>query len=180
MKNRITFVAFLLCAIMMLSFGFAALNDNLSATADVDVSNIAAAKSFDADIYFSAGVAGNNQDVCEVIESTDDNKDTVKIHVYSLAEKDNTATFTLTIKNDSTEFDALIGLTIAKVDDGENFEVACTRDDGITPIGSDYVCSAGDTVDVVITITLKNSPQTDAGFNTAFRVALTASSQVKA
>ena len=58
MKNRKTVVvAFLLCAVLLLGVGYAALSDTLDITGSADVNQSAAEEAFNEDVYFSAAVA---------------------------------------------------------------------------------------------------------------------------
>ena len=105
MKNRRTVVvAFLLCAVMLLGVGYAALSDTLDITGSVDVNQSAAEEAFNEDVYFSAAVANN-------IDGTDnaggntasvnaDNNDKASFTIKSMKGAGDVATFTFTIKND--------------------------------------------------------------------------------
>ena len=104
MKNRRTVVvAFLLCAVMLLGVGYAALSDTLDITGSVDVNQSAAEEAFNEDVYFSAAVANN-------IAGTDnpggntasvnaDNNDKASFTIKSMKGKGDKATFTFTITN---------------------------------------------------------------------------------
>ena len=172
--KRTTLVAFLLCAVLLLSIGFAALTDTLFITGEVEVGTDGATASFDQCIYFSNAEKSNDADSIVISEdSTIDTKDTATVHVYSLSVKDDTATFTLTIKNDSDERDALVTLSAAVADDDTNFSISCLKADDDSEIGSGVtVAKNGGTAQVKVVVTLKNTP-VDA-ITTAIRVTLIA------
>ncbi len=171
--KRTTLVAFLLCAVLLLSIGFAALTDTLFITGEIEVGTDGATASFDQCIYFSNAEKSNDADSIVINEdSTIDTKDTATVHVYSLSVKDDTASFTLTITNDSDERDALITLSAAVADDDTNFSISCVKTDG-SEIGSGVtVAKNGGTAQVKVVVTLKNTP-VDA-ITTAIRVTLIA------
>ena len=104
MKNRRKIVvAFMLCAVILLGVGYAAVSDalDISGTAEINSGNVQSA--FDTNVYFSAAVAnnyttGNNPDKAWV--STEDD-DLAHFASYNLAEVGNFTTFTFTVRNDS-------------------------------------------------------------------------------
>ena len=100
MKNRrIVVVAFLLAAVLLLGVGYAALTDTLDVTgsADVDVNGLNA--EFEEDIYFSAAVA--NEGTPNTASVNSQNNDKASFTAKSLKKKNDVATFTFTINNDS-------------------------------------------------------------------------------
>ena len=98
MKNRRTVVvAFLLCAVMLLGVGYAALSDTLDITGSADVNQSAAEEAFNTDVYFSAAVANETGNTASV---NSDNNDKASFTVNTLKGKGDKATFTFTIKND--------------------------------------------------------------------------------
>ena len=97
MKNRRTVVvAFLLCAVMLLGVGYAALSDTLDITGSADVNQSAAEEAFNEDIYFSAAVANDTGNTASV---NADNNDKASFTINTLKGKGDKATFTFTIKN---------------------------------------------------------------------------------
>lgn len=104
MKNRRKIViAFMLCAVMLLGVGYAAVSDALDiiGTADINSGNVQSA--FDANVYFSGAVAnthntGATPDKAWV--SVEDN-DIAQFGSYNLAQEGDISTFTFTIKNSS-------------------------------------------------------------------------------
>ena len=104
MKNRRNIViAFMLCAVMLLGVGYAAVSDALDilGTAEINAGNVQSA--FDTNVYFSAAHAnthttGATPDKAWV--SSEDN-DFAQFNSYNLAEVGDMSTFTFTIKNDS-------------------------------------------------------------------------------
>ena len=105
MKNRrIVVVAFLLAAVMLLGVGYAVLTDTLDVTgsADVDVNGLNA--EFEEDIYFSAAVANKaagEDSTPNTASVNSDNNDKASFTAKSLKKKNDEATFTFTINNDS-------------------------------------------------------------------------------
>lgn len=104
MKNRRKIVvAFMLCAVILLGVGYAAVSDalDISGTAEINSGNVQSA--FDTNVYFSAAVAnnyttGNNPDKAWVSSEDDD---LAHFASYNLAEVGNFTTFTFTVRNDS-------------------------------------------------------------------------------
>ena len=98
MKNRKTVVvAFLLCAVMLLGVGYAALTDTLDITGSADVNQSAAEEAFNEDIYFSAAVANQTGNTASV---NADNNDKASFTAATLKGQGDKVTFTFTIKND--------------------------------------------------------------------------------
>ena len=99
MKNRRTIiVAFMLCAIMLLGVGYAAVTSALeiNGSAEINAGNVQTA--FDNNVFFSDATADTNGDVAYV--DSQDN-DIANFKSLNLAEQGNTAKFTFTIQNDS-------------------------------------------------------------------------------
>lgn len=98
MKNRKTVVvAFLLCAVLLLGVGYAALSDTLDITGSADVNQSAAEEAFNEDVYFSAAVANQEGNTASV---NADNNDKASFTAATLKGKDDAVTFTFTILND--------------------------------------------------------------------------------
>ena len=167
MKNRrIVVVAFLLAAVMLLGVGYAALTDTLDVTgsADVDVNGLN--KEFEEDIYFSAAVA--NEGTPNTASVNSDNNDKASFTAKSLKKKDDVATFTFTINNDSAhdvvvtpKLNATLGNT-----NTEYFELTSDW------AGAAKTIPAGSTMTYTVTIKLVKDP-TDAVAG-SFLVELTA------
>ena len=97
MKNRRTVVvAFLLCAVMLLGVGYAALSDTLDITGSADVNQSAAEEAFNEDVYFSAAVANEAGNTASV---NSDNNDKASFTAATLKGKGDKVSFTFTIKN---------------------------------------------------------------------------------
>ena len=98
MKNRKTVVvAFLLCAVLLLGVGYAALSDTLDITGSADVNQSAAEEAFNEDVYFSAAVANVEGNTASI---NADNNDKASFTAKTLKGKGDKVTFTFTIKND--------------------------------------------------------------------------------
>jgi len=176
MRNRkITLVAFMLVAVLMLGIGYAALTDTLTiignAHVDLDQANIA----FDEKFYFSAAEAvsstgtGTTADTAAG-EGTDD----VTYTVNKLAVKDEYSVFKFTIKNDSN-VDAKVTINPTKLSGATNPSNSNTEKFSVTYEYSNadmVVASNGGTMDVTVTVTLID-PVTSATSAT-FGIELTA------
>ena len=97
MKNRrLTLVAFLLCASLIVGFGYAAVSDTLTinGTATIDITG--ANTEFDGKVMFVNPTAANAKDTF-TLDTTGD-IGTVEVHSLTLA--GTTATFTVYVKNE--------------------------------------------------------------------------------
>ena len=173
MKNRRTVVvAFLLCAVMLLGVGYAALSDTLDITGSVDVNQSAAEEAFNEDIYFSAAVANNIAGADNAGGNTAsvnaDNNDKASFTIKSMKGAGDVATFTFTIKNDgdvaanvTPKFNATLGNT-----NEEYFSVTSDW------AGATKELAAGAEVTYTVTVTMKKTPtETISG---SFLIELTA------
>lgn len=153
MKNRrIVVVAFLLAAVLLLGVGYAALTDTLDVTgsADVDVNGLNA--EFEEDIYFSAAVA--NEGTPNTASVNSQNNDKASFTAKSLKKKNDVATFTFTINNDSAhdvvvtpKLNATLGNT-----NTEYFELTSDW------AGAAKTIPAGSTMTYTVTIKLVKDP----------------------
>lgn len=191
MKNRRTVIAsFLLIAVLVMGIGYAALTDNLFIKGEATLATTSAQTNFDHDVYFSAVAVvdsqGGNKDTTPdsvVIGSTD--PDSATFYVKSLGNKDEYVVFSFKIKNDSTEFDALITLdahnpsttntTIFKIEYSVNNSTWVEADPLTSP---ETTCAAGGEQVVYVRITLLATPSENT--SAAFNVNLTATSTPKA
>ena len=107
MKNRKTVVvAFLLVAVMLLGVGYATLTNTLNITADLKADPSKAGSEFDGDVYFSnknIDKDDTNHASC-IIENND--LATITADMFTTANQE--VVVTLTITNDSTDFDAVL------------------------------------------------------------------------
>lgn len=166
MKNRRRIiVAFMLCAVMLLGIGYAALTDTLDITGSADVNQSAAEEAFNEDIYFSAAVANETGNTASV---NADNNDKASFTAKTLKGAGDQVTFTFTIKNDgdvaanvTPAFNATLGNT-----NSEYFDIESDWD------GATKLLGAGQELTYTLTVTLKKTPTaTIAG---SFLVELTA------
>ena len=166
MKNRKTIVvAFLLCAVMLLGVGYAALSDTLDITGSADVNQSAAEEAFNEDIYFSAAVANDAGNTASV---NADNKDKASFTAATLKGQGDKVTFTFTIKNDgdvaadiTPKFNATQGNT-----NPEYFKVSSDWN------GETKTLAAGESITYTVTVELLKTPTvTIAG---SFLIELTA------
>ena len=137
---------------MLMAVGFAALSDTLNINGEAEVDFTSANSGFDADVYFSAATATNVEkgDLANVTTDVD----IARFSVRSLAAKDETATFTFTVKNDN-EFDAYVKVNDAKSvnNNDEYFSLAMSESSFTVPAHSEH--------SFTITVTLLKTPQLD-------------------
>ena len=182
-QRRTVVVAFLLLAVLVMGIGYANLTDNLFMKGEAALATTAARDTFDQNVFFSAvsvnSTTGSNTSTPDsvVIGSTD--PDSATFYVKSLGKKDEMVQFKFTIKNESTEFDAVISLdeNYPSTTDATNFTITYSTSPSAVNTGN-ITCAAGGTVDVYVTVLLKNSPT--ANLSAAFNVNLTATSAPKA
>ena len=153
MRNRKRIIAsFVIIACMLMAVGFAALSDTLNINGEAEVDFTSANSGFDADVYFSAATATNVEkgDLANVTTDVD----IARFSVRSLAAKDETATFTFTVKNDN-EFDAYVKVNDAKSvnNNDEYFSLAMSESSFTVPAHSEH--------SFTITVTLLKTPQLD-------------------
>ena len=181
-KRRIVIVSFLLIAVLTMGIGYAALTDNLFIKGEATLSTTSAQTNFDEDVYFSAADVvvshGTNTSTPDSASVGSTDKDSVTFYVKSLGNKDEDVQFIFTIKNDSTEFDAKITLDTGfpTTTDANNFTITYSTKADSTDT-AEIVCKAGQSVNVYVTVTLKNSPSENQ--SAAFNVNLTATSAPK-
>ena len=159
MKNRRTVVvAFLLCAVMLLGVGYAALSDTLDITGSADVNQSAAEEAFNEDIYFSAAVANNIAGADNAGGNTAsvnaDNNDKASFTIKSMKGAGDKATFTFTIKNDgdvdadvTPKLNATLGNT-----NPEYFSIKSDWD------GAEKTLAAHSEITYTLTVTLLKTP----------------------
>ena len=185
MKNRrIIVIAFMLCAVMLLGVGYAAVSDalDISGTAEINSGNVQSA--FDTNVRFSAAVANNytagtNPDKAWVSSEDDD---LAHFASYNLAEVGNLTTFTFTILNESDlEVSVMPVLTYAgdaaaQATAQEYFDVYSDwKVDGeVKP----KTIAAGGEETYTVTIKLKKTPALADGslLSSTFNIKLTATS----
>lgn len=151
MKNRKTVVvAFLLCAVMVLGVGYAAIADVLDITGSADVKKENAQASFDADVYFtSAALADKNAENTTSINA--DNNDEVSFTAKNLKGKGDTAKFVYTIYN-GNDVNAVVTPIISSNTDAEYFGLS--SDWNAQP----RTIEAGQSMTYTITVTLLKTP----------------------
>lgn len=178
MKNRKNIViAFLLVASLCLSVGFAALTDTLNINGTISVggdnaSNDAAAKEWDADVYFSKvekASKNGNADVDKYTVSIDTSKDTLTVNLESgcLSVKGDSVTFTVTIKNESADYAADIAFNAPTVNNSEYINVT------IADLTTGDDIEANGEKSFTVTVALDKTPA-EAITNSTFSIAFTA------
>lgn len=166
MKNRRNVVvAFLVCAVMLLGVGYAALTDVLDITGSADVNQLQAENSFNEDIHFTAAVANETGNTASI---NSDNNDKCSFTVNSLSGEGDKATFTFTITNDG-DLDATVTPTL-------NAATGNTKPEYFT-ISSDWdgapkTLTAGGTLNYTVTVELIKTPTETIGGS--FLIELTA------
>ncbi len=171
MKNRrIAITAFLLCACLLIGVGYAGLVDDLIVNSKVTLTAAGASDEFSEDVYF---VSADGTNCSAALDHTDSTKDTVLVTindvVSGMAMKDDTASVTLNIKNDSSE-QVKVFVKVPATDitygAGSPFEVAMVE--------TDVVINAGGTGTVNVSIKLKSTITADYDADDAFKLVLTA------
>ena len=151
MKNRNTIVvAFLLCAVLLLGVGYAAIADVLDITGSADVTKANAQASYDADVYFTnAEIADGNVENTTSINA--DNNDKVSFTAKNLKGQGDTAKFTYTIYNGS-DVDANVTPSISSNTAAEYFGLS--SDWNAQP----KLIKAGQSMTYTVTVTLLKTP----------------------
>ena len=183
MKNRRNIiVAFMLCAVMLLGIGYAAVTDalDINGTAEINSGNVQSA--FDANIYFSAAVANQFTTAATPDRAAIDpaDPDMASFASYNLAEIGNKATFTFTIQNDS-DLDVSVmpvlsysGSAEAQAIAQEYFDVY--SDWKVGGVVQPKTIGAGQSTTYTITVELKKTPALGDGglLSSSFNIKLTA------
>ena len=176
MKNRRRIiVAFMLCAVMLLGIGYAALTDTLTIIGNAHIDIDTANKTFDEKIYFSAAEATSTTGSGTTDDVASFTADDATFTANKLATVGQKSVFTFTITNDSN-VDALISVNDTKLSGDTNpsnsnadkFTVEYTYPNGME------ITKNGGTITVVVTVTVKE-PVTTATSAT-FGIELTATS----
>ena len=166
MKNRKTVVvAFLLCAVLLLGVGYAALSDTLDITGSADVNQSAAEEAFNEDIYFSAAVANETGNTASV---NADNNDKASFTAATLKGKGDKVTFTFTITNDG-DLDATVTPKLNATLGNTNTEYFSITSDWD---GASKTLAAHSTITYTVTVELLKTPT--ATISGSFLVELTA------
>ena len=177
MKNRRNIVvAFLLCAVMLLGIGYAALTDTLTIIGNAHVDIDSANKTFDERIYFTAAAPTSTTGTGTTADTASYDPDDATYVVNKLAVKGEKSVFTFTIQNDSN-VDAIISVAGTKLSGAENpsnsntekFTVEYSYPDG------QEIAKQGGTIDVVVTVTLKDV--VTSATSATFGIELTATSK---
>lgn len=185
MKNRRQIlVAFMLCAVMLLGIGYAAVTDALDINGMAEINSGNVQNAFDVNVYFSDAVAnsyttGNTPDRATI--DPNDN-DVATFASYNLAEIGNSTSFTFTITNDS-DLDVSVmpvlsysGDAEAQAEAQEYFDVYSDwKVDGtVLP----KVVEAGESITYTVTVQLKKTPALGEGglLSSSFNIKLTATS----
>ena len=178
--RRTTLVAFLLCAIMLLGVGFAAVVDDLSINGSITTNNSATQVAFKEKIYFSkaevaddaAKTAGDEAHILSN-ENKGDDKDVVDLLVKSLKLRGDKTTFNLEITNEAQEYDALITLGTPSLEGDSTFFSVKYLLSG-QEIGAEGFTVSTTPVTIQVVVELLASP--DVTINGTFGIALTATS----
>lgn len=121
MRNRrMVLAVFLLVAVFCIGSGFAAVSDILDIMGTANVSLSSVENAFDSMIYFESATPGNTTLDTARIDAED--KDIAYFVVHSLNSKDDVATFTFVIKNES-DLDAVVTPLLSNNQTAEFFDV---------------------------------------------------------
>ena len=188
--KRTSFVAFLLCAVMLLGIGFATLSDNLFIEGEASLTTTQSQAKFDAGVYFSdACVWDGTQKVEDTVDSAvvgQTNPDSASFAVKSLGLANQSVMFKFTITNESLQANAIITLDegYPTTNNEGYFDIKFTNQADGSDMSGEIVCPAATsaeafgTVDVYVVVTLKKSPLDN--LSAAFNVNITATAQDKA
>lgn len=174
--KRITFVAFLIAALMMLTIGFAAITQVLDVTGTTSVSLEAATKTFNEQVYFSEASTyqeGVSDGVAYTARVNTDNNDKGTFTITGFEGQGQKAVITYTIKS---VFDQEVKLSVRSqsvtganadqfsiaVEFGENGDVLAAASD-----------EAPETTTIIVTVTLNSTPTSDL-YSASFAVELSA------
>ncbi len=166
MKNKRTVLtAFLLIATLTFGIGYATLTDALTLNGTGNITQTAAEDAFDEKLYFSSAVANRAADGDSASIITSD-PDIAGFTVKSLAQKDDSTTFTFTITNES-DLDAWVSPTA--------LTSASNTHPAIFSLVSDWngqtrLIEAGQSLTYTLTVTCLETPQVtiDASFQIVF------------
>lgn len=169
MKNRKTIiVAFVLVACMLVGVGYAALSDTFLFEGHATVSEAGAEDAFNEDVVLLGivrdGVGGSDvvSDVTDIstygyTASCNVAEDKASYHVYSLKGQTDSKTIVFRIKNEG-DLAATLDVAASGASTNNNteyFDVTYSLADN-----SSTALAAGATVDVAVTVTLKQTPET--------------------
>ena len=185
MKNRRQIlVAFMLCAVMLLGIGYAAVTDalDINGMAEINAGNVQSA--FDVNVYFSDAVAnahttGNTPDRA-AIDAVDN--DVATFASYNLAEIGDSTSFTFTITNES-DLDVSVMPVLSYSGNAEAQETAkeyfdVYSDWKVDGVVNPKVVAAGSSITYTVTVKLKKTPALGDGglLSSSFNIKLTATS----
>lgn len=174
--KRITFVAFLIAALMMLTIGFAAITQVLDVTGTTSVSLEAATKTFNEQVYFSEASTyeeGVSEGVAYTARVNTDNNDKGTFTITGFEGQGQKAVITYTIES---VFDQEVKLSVrSKNVTGANasefdIDVAFGGDKTVLAAASE---DAPQTTTIIVTVTLKSTPTTDL-YSASFTIELSA------
>lgn len=173
-KRRLTFVAFLLCAITMLTVGFAAVSQTLDITGTTEVSVESGLEVFDGDVYFSEAstYVDNDENVSYTARVNTDNNDKGTFTVTGFKGAGDKAVITYTIKS---VFDHEVHLKVKTSNitgsNPDKFSIETDWADSTKTLTEGHENPQQTTV--TITVTLKETPTT-AAFSATFAIELEA------
>lgn len=175
--KRITFVAFLIAALMMLTIGFAALTDDLFVNGTANIGTTQSSEAFDQKVYFSdAEVVNGGAGDSASVGTTD--PDTASFHVESIGLANQSVTFKFTIKNESTQANAIITIDENNpiINNTDMFKVEYMDAEGNVLDHEDTLtCEVSKTVSFLVKVTLKASPLDEV--RGVFNINLTATAE---
>lgn len=156
--RRLAIIAFALVAVLTMGIGYAALSDTLTINGTANLSHSDAEEQFNTEVFFSS--VANQENCIAAIDGGDNDIATITI-TEGLAVVGDKATATFVVTNESA---GSVTLTPAH-NSSTNFDVAT---DAAT-----YTVQAGQTVNVLVTVTLKNTVNANIT-NESFSIGFTA------
>lgn len=173
-KRRFTFVAFLLCAILTLGVGFAAVSQTLDITGTTEVSVESGTEAFDGDVYFKSAdpYVTNDDNVSYTARVNEDNNDKGTFTITGFKGAGDKAVITYTIES---VFDHEVQLKVKTSNitgsNADKFSIATNWGDTTQTLPASD--GTPQTTTITITVTLNETP-TATAFSATFAIELEA------
>lgn len=180
MKNRrIILIAFLLCSCMIVGLGYAAYSEvlDISGTAELN-----ADETHDGNVYFSAAQALPAEGELTTLNTANvnpNNPDKAAFTVNSVLHEGQKAQFKFTIQNDNEEaFDTAVRAYTLNDDASAYYTITC--DIGTGEVDQSVDLPAMNSIDVIVTVEMVNTPEAGTLVSASFILELLISEQAAA
>jgi hypothetical protein len=154
MRNRkITLVAFMLVAVLMLGIGYAALTDTLTIIGNAHIDFAQAEVNYDGKIFFSAATAVSSTGTGATADTASFSADDANFTANKLATKDEYSVFKFTVTNNSN-VNVKVIVNPTKLSGAENPSNSNAAKFSVTYEYSedDKIIDAGQTMDITVTV----------------------------